>query len=318
MMFKPRNERSKYADSVTFEEAVQHLQLYLADKIEISTSAPCPQMSEEAKKRKRAKKREHKRRQRRAKRQREKAIREKQVLQRRLLKWLRKVLRQKENPPPLPCEKLSEAEQVFAGIALISSRIIAKYCKGQQPHHERMLVWERALYIIEELLEAGTIDKGEALTFARNGYVFNCNLYHTENVGDILLPVELPEYQQNTPDSQAEYKPLRFEGINKARARKYIFEYQLQRPDLPPKWHFVYIVKCADDTYYTDTAHDVGYAVYLHTNGQGSPYTKSRTPVKLCYFKAFSTAEEAAAYANKIRSYSKKRKQAISASQKIK
>jgi predicted GIY-YIG superfamily endonuclease len=46
---------------------------------------------------------------------------------------------------------------------------------------------------------------------------------------------------------------------------------------------FVYIVRCADGTYYTGWAADVARRVAAHNAGQGGRYTRMRRPVTLVY-----------------------------------
>ncbi len=50
--------------------------------------------------------------------------------------------------------------------------------------------------------------------------------------------------------------------------------------------HFVYIVKCADDTLYTGWTLDVHRRVNQHNAGQGARYTRARRPVHLIYVEA--------------------------------
>ena len=44
---------------------------------------------------------------------------------------------------------------------------------------------------------------------------------------------------------------------------------------------YLYIVECADGTYYTGISIDVTRRVKVHNNGRGSRYTASRLPVVL-------------------------------------
>ena len=46
---------------------------------------------------------------------------------------------------------------------------------------------------------------------------------------------------------------------------------------------FVYIVLCADGTYYTGWATDVTRRVAAHNAGRGGRYTRTRRPVTLVY-----------------------------------
>ncbi|MDH3977052.1 MAG: GIY-YIG nuclease family protein [Gammaproteobacteria bacterium] len=56
-------------------------------------------------------------------------------------------------------------------------------------------------------------------------------------------------------------------------------------------WH-VYILQCADDTYYTGIAIDVTKRVGTHNLGRGAKYTRSRLPVTLVHSE---TAEDKSA-----------------------
>jgi putative endonuclease len=46
---------------------------------------------------------------------------------------------------------------------------------------------------------------------------------------------------------------------------------------------FVYILRCADDTYYTGWTTDLARRVASHNAGRGSRYTRTRRPVVLVY-----------------------------------
>jgi putative endonuclease len=46
---------------------------------------------------------------------------------------------------------------------------------------------------------------------------------------------------------------------------------------------FVYIVECADATYYTGIAVDVSKRIAKHNAGKGAAYTRARGPVALLY-----------------------------------
>ena len=59
------------------------------------------------------------------------------------------------------------------------------------------------------------------------------------------------------------------------------------------KMNFVYILLCADNTYYTGWTNDVEKRVQTHNQGKGAKYTKSRLPVKVVYIESFETKIEA-------------------------
>ena len=52
---------------------------------------------------------------------------------------------------------------------------------------------------------------------------------------------------------------------------------------MPVKRAFLYILQCADGTYYIGTARDVAKRLALHNARKGAKYTKPRVPVKVVY-----------------------------------
>ena len=57
--------------------------------------------------------------------------------------------------------------------------------------------------------------------------------------------------------------------------------------------NYVYILKCADGTYYTGWTNDLEKRLKAHNSKSGAKYTKSRTPVEIVYTESFKTKEEA-------------------------
>jgi putative endonuclease len=57
--------------------------------------------------------------------------------------------------------------------------------------------------------------------------------------------------------------------------------------------HYVYIVKCADGTYYTGYTNDLKRRIKQHNAGEGAKYTKGRRPVELVHSEQFETKSEA-------------------------
>jgi putative endonuclease len=51
--------------------------------------------------------------------------------------------------------------------------------------------------------------------------------------------------------------------------------------------HYVYIVECADGTYYTGYTPKLRRRVKLHNAGRGAKYTRDRRPVKLVWSKKY-------------------------------
>jgi predicted GIY-YIG superfamily endonuclease len=52
---------------------------------------------------------------------------------------------------------------------------------------------------------------------------------------------------------------------------------------MPVKRAFVYIVRCADRTFYIGTAKDVKARLSVHNRGKGAKYTRPRLPVRLVW-----------------------------------
>lgn len=59
------------------------------------------------------------------------------------------------------------------------------------------------------------------------------------------------------------------------------------------KNHYVYIVECADETYYTGYTTDVARRVREHNEGSGAKYTRGRTPVLLRHVEVFDSRSKA-------------------------
>jgi len=49
------------------------------------------------------------------------------------------------------------------------------------------------------------------------------------------------------------------------------------------KGHFVYILRCADDTLYTGYTTELARRIQEHNKGKGAKYTRGRGPVELVY-----------------------------------
>ena len=76
----------------------------------------------------------------------------------------------------------------------------------------------------------------------------------------------------------------------------------------PEKWHYVYILRCADNTLYTGWTNNIAHRLYIHNIGQGAKYTKSRLPVKLVYWEVLSSKQEAMKREYQIKRYTRAKK----------
>lgn len=61
----------------------------------------------------------------------------------------------------------------------------------------------------------------------------------------------------------------------------------------PEADHYVYILECADGTFYTGYTTDPERRVDEHNDGEGAKYTRGRTPVELVHLEEFETKSAA-------------------------
>ncbi|WP_251521097.1 MULTISPECIES: GIY-YIG nuclease family protein [Staphylococcus] len=72
--------------------------------------------------------------------------------------------------------------------------------------------------------------------------------------------------------------------------------------------HYIYIVRCNDNSLYTGYAKDVSQRIMKHNEGKGAKYTKTRRPVELVYQEMYGTKSEALKREIEIKRYSRKEK----------
>jgi putative endonuclease len=74
---------------------------------------------------------------------------------------------------------------------------------------------------------------------------------------------------------------------------------------------FMYILKCADNTYYTGSTIDLQRRLEQHQRGEGANFTRKRRPVELVYFEEYSRIDEAFYREKQVQGWSKKKKEAL-------
>ncbi len=74
---------------------------------------------------------------------------------------------------------------------------------------------------------------------------------------------------------------------------------------------YTYMVECSDKSLYTGWTNDLEKRLQAHNAKKGAKYTKSRTPVKLVYYEAFATKQEAMRREYEIKHYTRKEKEAL-------
>ncbi|GAD52194.1 putative endonuclease containing a URI domain [Halarchaeum acidiphilum MH1-52-1] len=75
--------------------------------------------------------------------------------------------------------------------------------------------------------------------------------------------------------------------------------------------HHVYVLECADGTYYTGYTTDVERRVREHDAGEGAKYTRGRTPVELVHTESYASKSEAMSREYEIKQFSRARKERL-------
>ena len=75
--------------------------------------------------------------------------------------------------------------------------------------------------------------------------------------------------------------------------------------------NYTYILRCADGTYYCGWTNNLDRRLKAHNEGKGAKYKRSRRPVALVYYEAFSTKEEAMRREYEIKQLPRKKKEEL-------
>lgn len=75
---------------------------------------------------------------------------------------------------------------------------------------------------------------------------------------------------------------------------------------------YVYILECADDSYYVGVTNNVGRRFIEHSSGlHENSYTYKRRPIKLVYCKQFEKPMEAINYEKQLKRWTRSKKEAL-------
>ena len=74
---------------------------------------------------------------------------------------------------------------------------------------------------------------------------------------------------------------------------------------------YVYILKCADGSYYVGSTRHVEWRVNQHNAGNGAAYTRRRLPVTLMWCAEFEHIGEAFAMEKRIQGWSRAKREAL-------
>ncbi|WP_224270431.1 GIY-YIG nuclease family protein [Haloprofundus salinisoli] len=75
--------------------------------------------------------------------------------------------------------------------------------------------------------------------------------------------------------------------------------------------HYVYVVECADGSYYTGYTTDVQRRVAEHDAGDGAKYTRGRTPVELVHSESYPSKSAAMRREYEIKQLSRRQKERL-------
>ena len=75
--------------------------------------------------------------------------------------------------------------------------------------------------------------------------------------------------------------------------------------------HHIYILKCADGTYYTGYTTDVERREEEHNTGVGARYTRGRAPVEVVYTEAYSSQSAAMKREYAIKQFTRTQKERL-------
>jgi putative endonuclease len=74
---------------------------------------------------------------------------------------------------------------------------------------------------------------------------------------------------------------------------------------------YVYILQCADCSYYTGSTVDLKLRLEQHQIGEGANHTRKYLPVKLVYYEEFDRIDEAFYREKQIQGWGRKKEEAL-------
>jgi putative endonuclease len=74
---------------------------------------------------------------------------------------------------------------------------------------------------------------------------------------------------------------------------------------------WMYILECADGSFYTGSTIDLERRLLQHQNGEGANHTKKRLPVKLIYFEEYQRIDTAFYREKQVQGWNRKKKEAL-------
>jgi len=75
--------------------------------------------------------------------------------------------------------------------------------------------------------------------------------------------------------------------------------------------HYVYILRCADGSFYVGSTDNLQARLKAHNNGRGAAYTFKHRPVRLVYSETFQSETDALKRERQVKRWSSGKKEAL-------
>jgi len=104
-------------------------------------------------------------------------------------------------------------------------------------------------------------------------------------------------------------------GILQSKLIELVLKSKFKQPNNParctiPKG-YMYILKCADGTYYVGSTVNLEKRFSQHQAGEGANYTRRRLPVELVYYEEYERIDQAFYREKQVQGWSRKKKEAL-------
>jgi putative endonuclease len=73
----------------------------------------------------------------------------------------------------------------------------------------------------------------------------------------------------------------------------------------------VYILECADGSYYVGSTNDLAVRLHEHQEGRGAAYTRRRRPVRLVFNQEYASVADAFSVEKQIQGWSRAKRRAL-------
>jgi putative endonuclease len=75
--------------------------------------------------------------------------------------------------------------------------------------------------------------------------------------------------------------------------------------------HYVYILQCADSSYYVGSTEDISKRIELHAAGRAAVWTSTRLPVQLVYHEVHESEASAIRRERQLKGWTRAKKKAL-------